>query len=324
MKISVIIPVYNAEKCLEKCVDSVIAQTHTEWELILVDDGSKDKSADMVDCYAEKDCRIRAIHQENSGPGIARNRGMNEASGEYFVFLDSDDYIDNEYLSLLAIEAKKHDLVFIDVIQVTPTGKILAEEKMSRYMGWNKDKLLRCQMTGKIPWGGVRKAVSRALIQDNNIHYTNHVIGEEALYSFRTLSAAQDIGFIDAKPVYFYVNHEGSQSKSILDDPWGPVAQNLKEYTQNKGIYSKYASTINALFYTSLVISLDRIEQMYSGKERQEHIQKTIWRYKERIDQAVSTDLSSMSWKAKWFVPFLKRDIVFPVQLCSRMRNIVR
>lgn len=91
--ISVIIPVYNVEKYLHRCLDSVIAQTYQNLEIICVDDGSIDDSGNICDQYAVRDARIKVIHQENQGPSAARNRGLDAADGEYIAFVDSDDYI---------------------------------------------------------------------------------------------------------------------------------------------------------------------------------------------------------------------------------------
>ncbi len=99
--ISVIIPVYNAEKYLPKCIESVLSQTYTDIELILVDDGSPDNSGKICDEYALKDSRIRVIHQKNGGQSSARNAGLDIATGEFISFVDSDDYIDSNMLQVL-------------------------------------------------------------------------------------------------------------------------------------------------------------------------------------------------------------------------------
>ncbi len=96
--ISVIVPVYNAEKTLRRCVDSILAQTFEDFELILINDGSKDQSGDICDEYAAKDSRVKTIHKTNGGVSSARNAGLRIAQGEYIAFIDSDDYIDNDYL----------------------------------------------------------------------------------------------------------------------------------------------------------------------------------------------------------------------------------
>lgn len=92
-EVSIIVPVYQVEKYIRQCIDSILAQTFMDFELILVDDGSKDNSGKICDEYAEKDKRIRVIHQNNSGAAVARNNGMDKATGNYFAFIDGDDYI---------------------------------------------------------------------------------------------------------------------------------------------------------------------------------------------------------------------------------------
>lgn len=152
MQISVIIPVYNAESYLERSVNSVINQTFPDWELILVDDGSKDGSGQICDGFAQRDSRVRVIHQENAGAGAARNAGIAQAKGNYVVYVDADDTVERNYLELLS----KHDedLVFIDVDRVDTKGNIVGIEYMSKYKNLSKDELLRSQMTGRLPWGG--------------------------------------------------------------------------------------------------------------------------------------------------------------------------
>ena len=137
---------------MERSVNSVIGQTYPQWELILVDDGSKDGSGQICDGFALRDSRVRVIHQENAGAGAARNRGIDAAKGEYVVFVDSDDSIEKDYLELLSNHDE--DLVFIDVDRVDAKGNVVGIEYMSKYKHLCKDELLRSQMTGKLPWGG--------------------------------------------------------------------------------------------------------------------------------------------------------------------------
>ena len=100
-EVSIIVPVYQVEKYIRQCVDSILAQTFTDFELILVDDGSKDGSGQICDEYAAMDRRVKVIHKENGGLSDARNRGMDQAAGNYFMFIDSDDYIDPTMLECL-------------------------------------------------------------------------------------------------------------------------------------------------------------------------------------------------------------------------------
>ena len=107
IKVSVIIPVYNAEKYLEECLDSLLRQTFTDMEIICVDDGSTDSSAEILKRFQEKDRRIRVLFQENQYAGIARNNGMKIAQGEYLLFLDADDFFEDTLLEKIYSQGKK-------------------------------------------------------------------------------------------------------------------------------------------------------------------------------------------------------------------------
>lgn len=110
-KISVIVPVYNAEKYLQRCVDSILAQTFTDFELLLIDDGSKDKSGEICDEYVRKDDRVKVFHKENGGVSSARNLGLDNAQGIYVTFVDADDWIDMNYFPAEFLKDNKWDVV---------------------------------------------------------------------------------------------------------------------------------------------------------------------------------------------------------------------
>lgn len=108
-KVSIIVPVYNVEKYFDRCINSLINQTLREIEIILVDDESPDNCPEMCDKYAKKDSRIKVIHKKNGGLGFARNSGLDIAAGEYFAFVDSDDYVDLDFYEKLYTAAKNGD-----------------------------------------------------------------------------------------------------------------------------------------------------------------------------------------------------------------------
>ena len=114
-EISIIVPVYKVEEYLSQCIDSILVQTFTNFELLLVDDGSPDRCGEMCEEYAQKDERIRVFHQENAGVSTARNKGLAEAYGKYIVFVDSDDYVDLDMFESMYNSAKKYDADFVRV-----------------------------------------------------------------------------------------------------------------------------------------------------------------------------------------------------------------
>lgn len=117
---SIVIPVYNNERFLQKCIDSILKQTYSDFELLLIDDGSTDKSGAICDEYAKRDNRIRAFHQKNQGVSLARNKGIEEARGRYINFVDSDDWVYDNYLESY-VRARKnfdYDVVYTEITRV--------------------------------------------------------------------------------------------------------------------------------------------------------------------------------------------------------------
>ena len=96
--ISIIVPIYNREKYLSECIDSILVQSYSDFEVLLIDDGSTDRSGEICDEYAQKDARIRVFHKENGGVSSARNVGLDNATGEWIAFVDSDDWVGEKYL----------------------------------------------------------------------------------------------------------------------------------------------------------------------------------------------------------------------------------
>ena len=107
--ISVIVPIYQTERYLPRCIDSILAQSFRDFELLLIDDGSKDNSGAICDWYARQDSRVRVFHKENGGISDTRNFGLDHAKGDYIAFVDSDDYIGHDYLKILMEMAVEND-----------------------------------------------------------------------------------------------------------------------------------------------------------------------------------------------------------------------
>ena len=127
--LSIIVPVYDVENYLQKCIDSILAQTFTDFELILVDDGSPDNCPALCDAAAAKDARIRVLHQKNGGLSAARNAGLDVARGEWIGFVDSDDYIVSEMYETLykAVQSTGADLALCDYVKVDETGALCTQ-----------------------------------------------------------------------------------------------------------------------------------------------------------------------------------------------------
>ena len=196
---SVIVPVYNVEKYLHRCLDSILAQTYPYFELLLIDDGSKDASGAICDEYAAKDNRIRVFHQENGGVSAARNKGIDEAVGEYAVFVDSDDYLKPMKLSNLSACAKEHPH-FIQNYNVANDifGNAIQDNNLAVYE-WAKKVC--------IIWNS---AFSLSLLNEHHIRFCEEFShGEDTLFILDALSYASTVIFYQGWDYVYEEGHEG-------------------------------------------------------------------------------------------------------------------
>ena len=141
-KVSIIIPVYNNEKYVEKCIRSVMEQTFRNIEIIIIDDGSQDDSVEILNRLAAEDKRIVLVHQENGGVAIARNRGLELAKGEYVTFIDGDDYVSKEYIALFyeMAEREQLDMIICGVRYVAEDGRVLRELIPDEYQKMQREE----------------------------------------------------------------------------------------------------------------------------------------------------------------------------------------
>lgn len=195
-KISVIVPVYNVEQYLPRCIDSILAQTFTDFELLLIDDGSRDASGRICDEYAEHDARIRVFHQENKGVSVARNLGLDNARGEWIAFVDSDDCVSTEWLHHYAANLDA-DIVFqgAKVVEAEgiPTSEIklhdnrAERERMSAEIAYLERKSSILNAT----WSKIFK---RRIIDDNNIRFDPVCkLSEDLIFTIQYLSHSNSI-----------------------------------------------------------------------------------------------------------------------------------
>lgn len=199
LKFSILIPIYNVEQYLTYCLDSVINQTYNEIEIICVNDGSTDNSLKILEEYAQKDERIKIINQENQGVSVARNVGIENATGDYILFIDSDDWIDIDTCKILnaKLENKSQDLIIFNHSVVT--NKFT---RQIRYSGGNKFAF----------WAACYKS---SIIKNNNIKFPKNIrISEDHFFKYNFLFYAKNIKHID-KYFYFYnLTNENSATKN--------------------------------------------------------------------------------------------------------------
>lgn len=214
--VTVIVPVYKVEKYLEKCVDSILNQTYSSLEIILVDDGSPDNCGALCDNYAINDERIIVIHQENQGLSEARNAAIDIASGEYITFVDSDDWIDicfiENLLSLLIRE--KAQIAVTSLLNVFEDGSTQKNTNESSLIKLNKIEALSCYLfNGYLTPCACGKLYKKELW--NNIRFPKGKLFEDQFTIYKVLEKAETVIF-SPKDLYFYLKRNGSIGHSTF------------------------------------------------------------------------------------------------------------
>lgn len=213
MKISVIVPVYNVEKYLAKCLDSILMQSYRDIEVILVDDGSPDKCPQICDAYADSDSRVKVIHKKNGGLSDARNAGLKVAVGEYVAFVDSDDWVHEAYIKELVLAAKSidADVAVCDYQSVNEFEVI--EVKLNRAKPREFDSISAVKdifSADTVLWVMTwNKLYRRSLFTEHKIEFPTGKIHEDNFTTYKLLYFANKIAYI-GKPLYYYLKREGS------------------------------------------------------------------------------------------------------------------
>ena len=204
--VSVIVPVYKVERYLPRCIESILRQTYTNFELILVDDGTPDRSGIICDRYAEKDSRIKVIHKENGGVSSARNDGIDVAQGEWITFVDSDDWVSDNYLkTLLGHFNEKHDLM-VGTLEWRSTRiqKNGITECCISVDDCNSYEKLSVMFFGIEFAGPCMKLFSKRIINKNNLRFERDFkIAEDAVFVMNYLKHCKSI-CVKNEVVYYY------------------------------------------------------------------------------------------------------------------------
>ncbi|MCI5610578.1 MAG: glycosyltransferase [Roseburia sp.] len=284
MMISVIVPIYNVERYLQQCIDSILNQTYRDLEIILVDDGSSDNCGMICDNYKKNDSRIRVIHKLNGGLSDARNTGLATASGEYVCFIDSDDYINPHMFEIMISKGNEADIIIcnkkdlykerINAFTIIDSTEIEIMKGIDAF----KHFLLEDKEGYVVAWN---KLYRRNIFIENNIRYPVGKIHEDCFTTYKTFLAANKVVYIDM-PLYVYRHREGSimSNKNIekdmsIIDAYDQVLQMVKAKYIDLEEMAEYRYIISNLFCASRVMGKENQKYLVLFKE---NIKKTNWK----------------------------------------------
>ena len=277
-KVSIIVPVYNIENCLNRCMESLLAQTWENREIILVDDGSTDNSGKICDDYAIANNNIYVIHKKNQGLGLARNSGLAMATGDYICFVDGDDYIDKDHIEKLMnkMEEDGSDACLcgytrdsggsMTVHGNSLAGKTLNKEEiisvlLPRFAGKKHD------LTDYVEMSVCMTILSHRIIRDNNIlfHSERKYISEDLVFDFDFYPCCDRVSISDDCG-YHYCDNEGSLTNSYRSDRFEKqrvLFLYMTEKTKELGIYDLCEQRLATTFISIARYSI-KLEEKYS------------------------------------------------------------
>ena len=210
-KVSIIVPVYKTEKYLPRCIESILAQTFTDFELLIINDGSTDNSGKICDDYAQNDSRIVVMHKENGGASSARNLGLNVATGEWVMFVDSDDYLSNKYLSAFPLEIN-HDIE-IAGMQMMFNNYTSSPKQLKLYNEKDFSNFFNEVFSNPYITSPCAKVYKRSILDNFKIRFDEKIkITEDTLFTMNYLLNSKSIYLIPNNG-YYYRNPENIANK---------------------------------------------------------------------------------------------------------------
>lgn len=338
--VSVVVPIYNVEKYLDRCITSVVNQTYANLEIILVDDGSPDGCPQICDTWAQKDSRIRVIHKENAGLGMARNTGIDYATGEYICFFDSDDYVASETIEVCvsAANANKGDLVIFGHTNVTPEGQILGvhqpcppkqmfvgEEITHMLLPMAISLDLKTGENWNLMQSACTKLYSMAVIRKSGWRFVSEreIISED-FYSLTELFGYLDRVCVLDRAFYYYTVNQASLSHSYKPDRFERIKtfyESMRSLSQRMQIANVLDQPIKAITFGFCIGAIKQIvASNQSVKVRYQEVRRII--QDDMLQKMVKgTDYSGTGIQKKLLYCAVKHKLVGICYLLACLKN---
>lgn len=340
-KVSVIVPIYNVEKYLERCLESLLNQSLQEIEIILIDDGSTDNSRLICDKYAKQDNRIIVVHKQNQGLGMARNTGLELASGEYVVFIDSDDFIEkNAYQEMYdMIKAENAEMLITNYYEyVTRTCKKKEMRTIcdAKTVEGEKIKNLACQMVGSSPFGKNEDDIGmsvwknmyfRKFIEENRIRFYSEreYVSEDAIFQLMSVPKMKKV-MLSTNCYYYYCQNDNQSLSTTFRESkfeeYKKLYQKEYELLKTNRIVEAGKYYIATTFLGNIRAHIKQLSlSQYSKKKKKELIEKI------EKDTMVQTVLewypyNSTSIKQRLFSIALKNNWTWAILLFGKLQGM--
>lgn len=320
--VSIIIPVYNAEKYLKRCLDSVVNQTYPNLEIIIIDDGSTDCSGEICDDYERKDSRIHAFHNKNFGVSHARNKGLNVCTGDFIAFIDSDDFVSDDYIESLIkpLQQDNYDLVMCNYSDFYPKGNSKIREKSHFLSQKELNKLTGnfyedYHIFKQLLWFPCFKIYKKSIVNDNYIRFPEDMTdGEDQVFNFCYYEHVRRYYYVNY-PLYVYCHcNELSLSKLKTQNSYD---SNIKKIKCEKDFYKKYqVYCYDRLLVSNSILLIRRYSSLnnfdyHSFKLRAKEIKRLI---NDELEIA-----SNLSLKGKMVGFCLKNSVFLPLYIFCRL-----
>ena len=327
-KVSVIVPVYNVEKYLRDCIDSIINQTIKEIEIILIDDGSKDNSLSICNEYAKKYSNIKVIHKDNGGLSSARNVGLDQATSPYIMFIDSDDlYLPNSIEVMLnEIESKKADYVIGNYQNLTEDGvlwdkPIFDLEKYKNFKLSIKDYTKSFYIMNS---SACNKIFRRSFIEKHNLRFIEGIPAEDAVFTTFLFLKSKNVYYIN-DVMYLYRQRNGdSISTNVTLDYFKGISKAYKIIYDNFN-EAKELNFYRAFYAKSMTYNLYKFidSKAMTDDERLEALSRMRWFYKLSIDLKVPGCQESLSYLINKIIDGEFRDVIDCSKIISEIRDML-
>lgn len=340
IKVSVIIPVYNAENYIAQCMESLLGQTLYDCEFIFVNDGSSDHSGEIIEAYKKMDSRIIVIHQKNMGVSMARNHGLQKASGEFLGFVDADDYLEKDMFENLYKMAKLHDCdVAVSNYQSEMEGnKVLSSYPFSTGIVLNKEyieqNVLPLLVSSDCFNTVCTKIYRNSIIQENGISFPENIpLGEDGIFNITFFCRASSMIYLK-NAEYHYREVQGSATRNIVDHDYFLRSIQVYEMSYPNELYKvmnqEQLQKLKALKLIHAVMSLIYLyftpTKQIKFKHRYKYIQNMLTN--ENVRYSLSIFFDEMDGKLgnyeKFIIQMMKRKSIFGLYVAttySRIRN---